>query len=361
MCWPTMIVPADSIASRHSAAIALSPRSSSPRTRLRSPGATSPTSLVRHSTMLPPVIACWQEVSPMTGRTPVRSSAIASKSVATKSSAPLFPEKPQASRQSARRHAPAPIAAPAARKLENSSMHLVSRKPAESAPPRIGKLAKLPVFFDLAGKRAIVAGGTAAAAWKCELLAAAGAHVDVYAEVPGPEMTACLASATDNAITHHARTWNAQTCNGQTCNAQIWTPDIFAGAAIAIGDFENDSEAAAFAKAAEGAGVPVNIIDRPAFSQFQFGSIVNRSPVIIGISTDGAAPILGQTIRRRIETLVPPWLAQWGALARELRATVMERLAKGAPRRRFWERFGERAFAAAPAIIDRNDLVSLVD
>ena len=240
-------------------------------------------------------------------------------------------------------------------------MHLVSRKPAESAPPRIGKLAKLPVFFDLAGKRAIVAGGTAAAAWKCELLAAAGAHVDVYAEIPEPEMTACLASATDNAITHHARTWNAQTCNGQTCNAQIWTPDIFAGAAIAIGDFENDSEAAAFAKAAEGAGVPVNIIDKPAFSQFQFGSIVNRSPVVIGISTDGAAPILGQTIRRRIETLVPPWLAQWGALARELRATVMERLAKGAPRRRFWERFGERAFAAAPATDDRSNLISLVD
>ena len=48
------------------------------------------------------------------------------------------------------------------------------------------------------------------------------------------------------------------------------------------------------------------------------------SPVIIGISTDGAAPILGQTIRQRIETLLPPWLAQWGALARELRATVME-------------------------------------
>ena len=43
-------------------------------------------------------------------------------------------------------------------------MHLVSRKPAETAPQRIGKLAKLPVFFDLTGKRAVVAGGTAAAA-----------------------------------------------------------------------------------------------------------------------------------------------------------------------------------------------------
>src|SRR3546814_1754511 len=35
----------------------------------------------------------------------------------------------------------------------------------------------------------------------------------------------------------------------------------------------------------------------------QFVAIVNRSPVVIGISTAGAAPVLGQAIRRRIETL----------------------------------------------------------
>ena len=45
-------------------------------------------------------------------------------------------------------------------------------------------LARLPVFFALAGKRVVVAGGSAAAAWKAELLAAAGANVDVYAAEP---------------------------------------------------------------------------------------------------------------------------------------------------------------------------------
>ena len=230
-------------------------------------------------------------------------------------------------------------------------MHLVSRKPAETAPPRIGRLSKLPVFFDLAGKRAVVAGGTAAAAWKCELLAAAGARVEVYAETPEPEMVALIAAATDNPVTHHAR----------ACNAQTWTPDIFAGAAMALADIESESEAAAFAKAAQAAGVPVNIIDKPAYCQFQFGSIVYRSPVVIGISTDGAAPILGQAIRQRIETLLPPWLAQWGALARDVRSIVMARLAKGAPRRRFWERFAERAFATAPTPGERSNLASVVD
>jgi uroporphyrin-III C-methyltransferase/precorrin-2 dehydrogenase/sirohydrochlorin ferrochelatase len=57
--------------------------------------------------------------------------------------------------------------------------------------------------------------------------------------------------------------------------------------------------------------VPVNVIDKPRYCQFQFGSIVNRSPVVVAISTDGAAPILAQAIRRRIETLLPPSLKSW--------------------------------------------------
>ena len=42
-------------------------------------------------------------------------------------------------------------------------------------------LARLPVFFALEGKRVVVAGGSPAAAWKAELLSAAGAQVEVYA------------------------------------------------------------------------------------------------------------------------------------------------------------------------------------
>jgi len=174
-------------------------------------------------------------------------------------------------------------------------MQLVPRKPVETAPPRVGPLAKLPVFLDLAGKRVIVVGGSAAAAWKSELLAAAGARVEVYAETLEPDMASCIAGAgLDNPIRHHARHWSA---------------DILAGAAVALADIDSEAEAEAFACAARAAGVLVNVIDKPAFSQFQFGSIVNRSPVIVGISTDGAAPILAQAIRQRIETLLPPALA----------------------------------------------------
>lgn len=226
-------------------------------------------------------------------------------------------------------------------------MPALSRKPTEAAPPRMGALAKLPIFLDLAGKRAVLAGGTAPAAWKAELLAAAGANVHVYAPEAGPEMTALIArGAAAGTITHHARPWAV---------------DVFTGAAIALADAEDEAEAQAFYCAARAAGVPVNVIDKPDFCQFQFGSIVNRSPVVVAISTDGAAPILGQAIRQRIEVLLPAALAEWGRLAKTVRGAVSDALSPGPQRRAFWERFAARAFGPAPGRDDEATLRRLVD
>ncbi|WP_062226539.1 siroheme synthase CysG [Aureimonas frigidaquae] len=196
----------------------------------------------------------------------------------------------------------------------------------------MGELATLPVFFDLSGKPVIMAGGSDGAAWKAELLAAAGAHVRLHA--PLGELTAEMRAVlgvrfNSGTITHVDRHWAA---------------GDFIGAALAVADCETDEEAARFHAAARQAGIPVNVIDKPAFCQFRFGTIVNRSPVVVGISTDGAAPILGQSIRRRIETLLPPSLTGWARLAARLRADVMERLLPGPQRRSFWERFSDNAF-----------------
>src|SRR5258706_4181133 len=62
------------------------------------------------------------------------------------------------------------------------------RLPTDLQPPRIDALARLPVFLALEGRRAVVAGGNAQAAWKAELLSAAGARVEVFAEAPGDEL-----------------------------------------------------------------------------------------------------------------------------------------------------------------------------
>src|SRR6185437_8024015 len=161
-------------------------------------------------------------------------------------------------------------------------------------------LARLPVFLALEGKRAVLAGGSAAAAWKAELLSASGARVDTYADAPSDELLQIAGDPPRGEIMVHRRTW---------------TPDDLPGATVAIGAFDDDDSAAGFAAAARAAGVPVNVIDRPAFCDFSFGAIVNRSPLVIGISTDGAAPVFAQAIRAKLEALLPKGFADWAAAA----------------------------------------------
>lgn len=219
-----------------------------------------------------------------------------------------------------------------------------ARRPSDVELPRLDALAKLPLFFNLAGRRTLIVGGGAGAAWKAELLAAAGSNVDVVSPDAGEEMQALLArGAAAGHLALHARDWTAA--------------DL-AGCALAIGDFEHAEEAERFQQAGKAAGTPVNTVDKPQSCDFQFGSIVNRSPVIVAISTDGAAPILGQVLRQRIEALLPRTLGKWGELAQALRQSVKVKLSPGGERRRFWETFSARVFsgeappAAGPATTD---------
>ncbi|MGD0418748.1 MAG: SAM-dependent methyltransferase [Xanthobacteraceae bacterium] len=217
--------------------------------------------------------------------------------------------------------------------------------PFEIRSSHMSPLARLPIFFALDGKRGIVAGGGAAAAWKAELLSAAGARVDVFAPEPTDDMRARAAAQPAGAITLHERAWQPADCGG---------------AAIAIAECADDAEAAAFAAAARAAGVPVNVIDRSAFCDFAFGAIVNRSPLVIGISTDGAAPVVGQAIRARIETLIPNGFARWAEAARNWRPRVQALALSFRGRRNFWERFADRAIAAPDTAPTEADLAALL-
>lgn len=203
-----------------------------------------------------------------------------------------------------------------------------SRKPLEARAGRMGPLARLPVFLALAGKRCVLAGGGQAAAWKAELLSAAGARVDVYADEVSEEMLLVVADCPGGEIIVHRRTW---------------TVEDLPGSAVAIGSFENDEQAAEFAAAAREAGVPVNVIDKPAFCDFAFGSIVNRSPLVIGISTDGAAPVFAQAIRAKLEAMLPKGFANWAAAASRWRSAVKASGLSFSARRKFWQVFTAHA------------------
>ena len=120
-----------------------------------------------------------------------------------------------------------------------TAMLTTTHSAADARPPRMEPLARLPVFFALERRRAVVAGGTAGATWKAELLSAAGAEVSVYAPEPCDEIIALAADPPRGGVTVHRRTWQ---------------PDDMAGAAVAVGACESDGEARRFSDAARAAG-----------------------------------------------------------------------------------------------------------
>jgi uroporphyrin-III C-methyltransferase/precorrin-2 dehydrogenase/sirohydrochlorin ferrochelatase len=222
----------------------------------------------------------------------------------------------------------------------------MSRSPAEIRSTRMAPLSRLPAFFALDGRRAVVAGGSQAACWKAELLSAAGASVDVFAAAPDSDIHSLAAAPPRGTVTVHVR---------------AWTADDLAGAAIAVADCIDDDAASQFSAAARAAGVPVNVIDRPDFSDFAFGAIVNRSPLVIGISTDGASPVFGQAIRAKIEALIPKGFARWADAARDWRPRVHALSLPFRGRRSFWERFTARAVGAPNDQPSDADLDALLE
>jgi uroporphyrin-III C-methyltransferase/precorrin-2 dehydrogenase/sirohydrochlorin ferrochelatase len=109
--------------------------------------------------------------------------------------------------------------------------------------------------------------------------------------------------------------------------------------------------------------VPVNVIDKPAFCDFSFGAIVNRSPLVIGISTDGAAPVFAQAIRAKLEALLPKGFADWAAVAARWRGALKLAGLSFAARRKFWQLFTAHAVAnpdRAPVQADFDSFVAEV-
>ena len=227
------------------------------------------------------------------------------------------------------------------------SKPILMRTPREPRETKAGlePLAVLPVFVPLQGKRAVLAGSSGGAPWKVKLLAAAGAEVDVYAADPSEELRAVPAEIVSGRVTLHER---------------AWTPEDLWGAAFAIGAMEDERDCVAFVAAARGAGAIVNAVDRPHLCDVKFGAIVNRSPLVVGISTEGAAPVFGQTVRARIEAMLPRGFAHWVAAARDWRDQVTARFHGFSDRRFFWERFTERAFAEPDRRPDATDLADLL-
>ena len=107
--------------------------------------------------------------------------------------------------------------------------------------------------------------------------------------------------------------------------------------------------------------MPVNVIDKPAFCDFAFGSIVNRSPLVIGISTDGAAPVFAQAIRAKLEALLPHRLCALGAGGLALAQRSRHPALSFAGRRKVWQLFTAYAVSHPNDEPQDSDLDRFID
>ena len=142
--------------------------------------------------------------------------------------------------------------------------------------------------------------------------------------------------------------------------ARSFAPELLRGCAVAIGADAPEAELAALSQAAQQAGIPVNVVDRPALCSFISPAIVDRDPITVAISSGGAAPVLARDVRARIEALLPPMLGRVAALLDGLKPELRAALPDVAARRGVIDRIlagpaaalalaGERDAAAAAA------------
>jgi uroporphyrin-III C-methyltransferase/precorrin-2 dehydrogenase/sirohydrochlorin ferrochelatase len=114
-------------------------------------------------------------------------------------------------------------------------------------------------------------------------------------------------------------------------------PADLAGCVLAIGADAPDEDVIALSQAAQAAGIPVNVVDRPSLCSYITPATIDRHPITIAVSSSGAAPVLARLIRARIEALIPPAYGRLAALAERFKTEIRQRLPDLAQRRRVLE------------------------
>jgi uroporphyrin-III C-methyltransferase/precorrin-2 dehydrogenase/sirohydrochlorin ferrochelatase len=189
----------------------------------------------------------------------------------------------------------------------------------------------LPVFLQLRDRPVLVVGGGRVAVRKVELLRRTGAKITVVA----PDLVDELRDLASQGELRYVDT--------------VFTPEHVTGTAAVVAATGVPAVNAAVSAAAREQNIPVNVVDDPTVSTFIFPAIVDRSPILIAISSGGQAPVLARRVREQMEAFLP---ARLGALARFMgeRRKAVKRALRTAARRSFWERIvggvvGARVFA----------------
>lgn len=178
-----------------------------------------------------------------------------------------------------------------------------------------------PLFCRLQGKRCLLVGGGDVAERKARLLLSAGADLHVGAL---HFSSAFLQWADSGEITPISGAFSDAWLDG------CW---------LVVAATDDDAVNQQVAQAAEARRIFCNLVDAPEQASAIMPSVIDRSPLMVAVSSGGRAPVLARLLREKIEALLPQHLGQLASLAGTLRTRVRQRFASMAQRRYFWERF----------------------
>ncbi len=177
----------------------------------------------------------------------------------------------------------------------------------------------LPLFHKLTQKKCLVVGGGSTATRKVRLLLDAHASISIIATQLTEELLELVS-------THKVQHINREFEAGDTRNFHLV---ISASDALPTNTLVSTD--------AQQNNIPVNVVDQPELCSFIFPAIIDRSPITIGISSGGVAPVLSRLLRAKLETLLPYNLGNLAALAAKFRQTVKNHFSNPEQRRIFWE------------------------
>jgi uroporphyrin-III C-methyltransferase/precorrin-2 dehydrogenase/sirohydrochlorin ferrochelatase len=177
----------------------------------------------------------------------------------------------------------------------------------------------LPIFMNINQRLCVVIGAGEVAARKVTMLLRAQASVTVYAL----EICPTLADLVEAGRIRYQQARFADQQLSGACLVIAATNDLQVNTAVSL--------------AAQANNIPVNVVDAPALCTFTMASIVERSPIVIAISSEGNAPVLARYLRSKIETMLPAGYGRIAAIAGEFRDKVKSKYATSQARRIFWE------------------------
>ncbi|MFW5432297.1 MAG: siroheme synthase CysG [Methylophilaceae bacterium] len=177
----------------------------------------------------------------------------------------------------------------------------------------------LPIFFNINNRHCVVIGGGDVALRKVSMLLKASAAVMIIS----PSLCRELQTLADDGKINYTQ-----------ANFEVSQLD---GACLVIAATDDTTINEAVSNTAKAANIPVNVVDAPALCTFTMGSIIDRSPIVIAVSSEGNAPVLARYIRTKIETMLPTSYGRIASIAGEFREKVKAKFTTIQARRIFWE------------------------